>query len=814
MAIDQEFERLIQKCCVRIESGGNSGTGFFVTPSQVLTCDHVVKADSSVIVDALGNQHRTAGVDRLPELDLAILELETPVPDASCAKLGSQVGPSDGCYSFGFPLAGERQRADARTMWIEGNIFERDEIVFNNAQIAPGQSGSPMVNFRTGLVCGVVSKTRDRDSDLGGRAISVDALTKKRPGLLEANADHHQFDRRWSTLARTNCDAWEPPVPAHYVTRQSVLEQLQEAIRTDGWNRSACALVAPSGFGKSTVAGHLFRRYPGPKVWIDLKQPVAPPSTSSDHLVVLDEVDSAIASDGDVTSFFQRTDWIHHVRGRLVVLTCRESLAKALMVRLAEDGKPRVVRMDRGFGTEEAVEFVSKAVLPDARDMLPDYMVGALNGAFAGSPFVWQMAADLINSDQIPEVLQLAYGDTTLVQERILSRWWEQAPFIGALTRRVAAKLCCLSSIGMSSAALAAVLNEPLEDVEKAVEPLLARGFVWRAMFVDRTLIPHSLLRSVCCKERENATDRERYRHYLAGAMTRQESATDFLTLLDAWIAGVRSVFVTADGTVAADKTFRRYAQIVDELPRIMPETNVRLHARFLADFFPSVVTKECHHVIPLARVFFGLPPHQTFAEILWHGAEHEDALASAYCIRAAAAHWSNQGADVAKRGAERMLRFCAGIPSHQLDDEELRVAAALAGAAALGYADRACETLDKIARRASTAVVTLQIHFAEHRSAAEALEFNRRYWQHMETSQDRYVCEAFLLDRGLSITPVRTTDLYFNETRAYVLGELAGSRKFAEYLRLLSLRAVPLPADDRAIMIPGPWPETFFRAD
>ncbi|MBW4563114.1 MAG: hypothetical protein KME32_18585 [Mojavia pulchra JT2-VF2] len=70
-------------------------------------------------------------------------------------------------------------------------------IKLKGGQVRPGLSGSPLLNQRTGKVCGVIKFTRNRNSDLGGGAIPIDVVFKYYPKVIIAHSDFHQQDKRW-----------------------------------------------------------------------------------------------------------------------------------------------------------------------------------------------------------------------------------------------------------------------------------------------------------------------------------------------------------------------------------------------------------------------------------------------------------------------------------------------------------------------------------------------------------------------------------------------------------------------------------------
>ncbi|HEX8411241.1 MAG TPA: trypsin-like peptidase domain-containing protein [Thermoanaerobaculia bacterium] len=816
MQADPEFERHIQRCCTIVDTPSESGTGFFITPRVLVTCAHVT-TPAETAISYNGTPHAVETIDVIDGLDVAILTLSRPVPDVACVRLTSDVQVNDTCYTFGYPLFEGQPRADARVLEVEGLVDSRHEIVLKGGQIAAGQSGSPLVNLRTGAVCGIIRWTRDSTSAAGGRATTVAEILRRRPFLLEKNLRVHEDDHSWDVHLRRNVTVWQPPMPRRYVKRPAAMERLLNRLfSTDESARDVVAVVAPSGFGKSTLAADLYRRYAGPKRWVDFRQPGSASATSRHELIVLDELDRVIPSDGDIGAFMRENLWLEELQGRVLILTARATTAKALLVRLGGPGaEHNVVELSTGFTSDEASAFVETSIIEDARAVLTPEQRMALNSCVLGSPFIWQMTADLANSSQLPELFAVACdtGSRDTLQSRVLSLWLDTVAEHSDLTRRVVSTLCSLSTIGMSGEALAAVMERPLTEINDAVAPLVSRGFVWPALPADRTLIPHALLRACCQGTRPDVGDATRYRQFFARALSAKGPRTDYLTLIDAWVGGMRDTFLQEDTVGGTEPFVRRYGAAAEQLQQVIPASSgITLHAKWLAAHFRETVTKECSIVVPLAKIFFHVPPQQTFAEILWHGSNHDDGLAQAFCVKGAAIHWSGQGPQIARRGADRLLGFC-GLQTNYVG-LEFPAAAALAGAVRLGYSERVLEKLRALAWRAPLAVIAVVLALIEENRRNEAGEVAKEFWGGLPAGQDRYLAEPFLLEHGITLEPLRIPSLTFNIARGKMLGEIAFCPSYAEYVALVGLRSVPA-TEDRSLQMTfsGVWPDTYFSS-
>jgi hypothetical protein len=206
------LDDLLYRCTVRVEVGGKQkGTGFFVAPGMVLTCAHVVEdvtgqptAQPIEMYWHWGGRHHTAQIqntDFLPKPypDLALLrageELEHP-----CVYLDrySDVQLDDKLYSYGYTE--EYENGDSAYFDYEGPSHDPDFLKLKNAQASHGMSGAPLLDRRTGAVCGILKRSRNPNSDLGGRAVSASTILSSFPELQELQTKFHERNRSWTSL--------------------------------------------------------------------------------------------------------------------------------------------------------------------------------------------------------------------------------------------------------------------------------------------------------------------------------------------------------------------------------------------------------------------------------------------------------------------------------------------------------------------------------------------------------------------------------------------------------------------------------------
>ena len=216
--MDQQLERLLRRCTVKLNIPGKMGwgTGFFVAPGLIITCYHVVKnAENSSVHVCWQNQEDFAEaiVERsLSEFDLALLRFSSPVADLPCVYLDESFQADDHLYTYGYP--DDFPQGAPVTAKCEGMTGDEPPLIkFKAGQVRPGLSGSPLLNQRTGKVCGIVKFTRDRSFDLGGGAVPTSEIFSQFPELKELQEAFHRQDNRWTKLL-------QPPPSQTRLSRQ------------------------------------------------------------------------------------------------------------------------------------------------------------------------------------------------------------------------------------------------------------------------------------------------------------------------------------------------------------------------------------------------------------------------------------------------------------------------------------------------------------------------------------------------------------------------------------------------------------------
>jgi tetratricopeptide (TPR) repeat protein len=211
---------LLRECVVRIECEGRfRGSAFFTAPGRVLTCAHVVhggqdlkavwqgRSAAVTAVVAAPPLASVANPERYPLPDLAVLDLGDGADDWGhpCVRLSvaqpALAMPAERLYLAGYTI---EHRADVPALTglateLESLVTEDGRTFYKLArgQVAPGFSGSPLLDRRAGSVVAVVESSRGIRADLGGFAVPVQLAEAAFAGVLAANEAFHRTDGRW-----------------------------------------------------------------------------------------------------------------------------------------------------------------------------------------------------------------------------------------------------------------------------------------------------------------------------------------------------------------------------------------------------------------------------------------------------------------------------------------------------------------------------------------------------------------------------------------------------------------------------------------
>jgi hypothetical protein len=130
--------------------------------------------------------------------------------------IGDDFQWKDDLYAFGYP---DRDFENGEPVWLhcEGNTGDDPPLIkFKLGKLRPGMSGSPVLNGRTGKVCGMVKFTLDRHTITGGGGVAASVILSHLKELETLQQQFHETDRRWTELlpeAGTPFAGSPPPEP-------------------------------------------------------------------------------------------------------------------------------------------------------------------------------------------------------------------------------------------------------------------------------------------------------------------------------------------------------------------------------------------------------------------------------------------------------------------------------------------------------------------------------------------------------------------------------------------------------------------------
>jgi hypothetical protein len=193
-----ECEQLFQRCIVKIQVGESKGTGFFISDSLIVTCQHVVgdTNGTEISIQSFYGDFSASRVVRpdLAALDLALLQFDPALAHQHISlPIDADVSAGEWCYAFGY--SDLRPDGDPVILQVDGKIGS--VIKLRSGQVRPGHSGSPVLNLRTGKVVGLLRITRDRALDLGGIARSLDSL-RSDPATAIAQPASNGWTQLWA----------------------------------------------------------------------------------------------------------------------------------------------------------------------------------------------------------------------------------------------------------------------------------------------------------------------------------------------------------------------------------------------------------------------------------------------------------------------------------------------------------------------------------------------------------------------------------------------------------------------------------------
>jgi hypothetical protein len=120
----------------------------------------------------------------------------------------------DKLYSYGY--TDNYPNGDSATFESEGEADEQKLLKLKGGEVRHGLSGAPILNLRTGGVCGLVKLTRGVDTSMGGRAVPTSIILSQFPELSAQQKNFLQSDNSWYRhLSRQQIQLLGLPAPSN-----------------------------------------------------------------------------------------------------------------------------------------------------------------------------------------------------------------------------------------------------------------------------------------------------------------------------------------------------------------------------------------------------------------------------------------------------------------------------------------------------------------------------------------------------------------------------------------------------------------------
>ena len=231
----------LERCTVQLWNGDLLlGTGFFAGPGLVVTCAHVVGYRQTVTLVDFHRASLTGTVIQKEEQqaingilfpDIALIEVEAL--NQQSAEVEEGFNPDDMLHAWGFPESshGSSIEGVCEGPHAFGPADGQRLIKLRSTQLTPGFSGAPVLNLRTGKVCGMLKRSRDETMPVGGYAI--------RAAQLLALPRIGQAQRILETPLRTQLRAHLQDLaeecgrlPRYFPGRLKGFDQIRQRVRT------------------------------------------------------------------------------------------------------------------------------------------------------------------------------------------------------------------------------------------------------------------------------------------------------------------------------------------------------------------------------------------------------------------------------------------------------------------------------------------------------------------------------------------------------------------------------------------------------
>ncbi|MGA2886715.1 MAG: trypsin-like peptidase domain-containing protein [Terracidiphilus sp.] len=287
MAVDVgTLDHLYRSCVVEVK---DRGTGFLIDKRTALTCAHLFidierwplpPKEATVVWNGVEGRARVTCV-RSAECrscaDIAFLDEITwdkEIPDIPFVLLSNDWEPGDHYYVWGYPEDDFTGGSALTFSYNDTDGIHRLGPTYKKLNgpfyPAPGFSGSPILNKKRGVVCGLAAISLDRVAAEGIAAVPISYVFEQRPHLEPQLRELHKQSSSWWDLtpagrvwqlARDKCRGMISAIPEFYrraddkrYQPRQIESSLQEFLRS---NRTGMFIVGNSGMGKTTLLARL-----------------------------------------------------------------------------------------------------------------------------------------------------------------------------------------------------------------------------------------------------------------------------------------------------------------------------------------------------------------------------------------------------------------------------------------------------------------------------------------------------------------------------------------------------------------------------
>ena len=825
--------RGIARIIVRDQDGSGEkhvGMATVIDSRHVLTCCHVLndalkrmnRLDPTAPLKELfeicfpyaNNARRCGkvikwGLALTPCRDVAVIELVADAPsDAGIATFSEAETRSMGWSCIGADVNSLfREPKGELAAVLPDGTRQLNGPAGRGVQIESGYSGAPVWSDNLNAFVGIVV-TKDRE-------IAENALAYAIPTRAIADV--------WPQLVPL-CDGRENQKifrrPSTFVRRPELVRQVNECLTSYG----ICFLIGPKGVGKTRLAEMVYEEAKCSKAFLKCSE-FSPEDIRADlHLLVLDNLTREMDREKLLSIPGLATQCLLTSFDRLAVEEIRSELNLA-------DCPEIVIEVPR-FTTQEGVDFLSHKI----GDKLTIDQKAKLVDNIFGNPVALQTVAEFVRESHNPRLakqvevfISSETFDPQTVASVALDSWIREYADVHAQAGLRA--LSRIPFVGMSPSALAHVLGWSEDDLESRLRTALSTGFIRCEVdggIREEMWTTHDMLRDYFSRLSNSAEDRRaelRYVEYLSGLVKRiPPSQLSISTCMDAWIVGVRSVFLDMFDNKFSWETFEERLYPHVQLMRAVWGRDGRMHRTAICHQIPALVTDKvnranCSEIIALSRCLGALPASAVIGQTAWLGAQTEDSWARGASIWAAVEHWRQLG-DVdrqlginhlrswvaraigllRKKSAPKKPAWLAVLTStsqetsnDDLMPHELDLGAALAGLCKLGAEEEAigyCRECADLGAESGLAVLGVAVSLADLGCQQTAIEFLReRNWP-IHDGISWGLVEAYLIAPDEPTIHFDLADLANYSTRARDVGHAAHSHRFLNFVEALPIKS------------------------